>query len=89
MYQTGKYSVAADAAEFRKALSLARGTYQEAILWGTHAMSGATLKGKAKAWGASYARSVGGLKRRLSAAGVRWSERIGDHNRRILVIGIN
>ena len=67
-------------------LPLARGTYQRSILQGKSAVSGSTLRGKAKGWAMSYNRSLGHLLRRLSDAGYTTRiERV--HVRNVLVIG--
>jgi len=70
-----------------QALEQARGTYQRALLLGVEALSGSTLKGKARQYGARYHRSREALLGRLTEAGIPWCERRGDHGRRILVIG--
>lgn len=84
---SGGWCEVRDAAALEAAMSLARGCYQRAILGGREAISGSTLRGKAKRYGAHYARSVRGLLARLSKAGIDWSERRGPHGKRILVIG--
>lgn len=70
-----------------RALELARGAYQEALLSGGQALSGSTLRGKARYYGAQYAVSRRRLLARLTANGVPWSEERGPHGRRVLVIG--
>ena len=46
------------------------GRYQRAILGGREVISGSTLRGKAKRYGAHYASSVRGLLARLTKAGM-------------------
>jgi len=79
-----KYAIITESA-FNKALPLARGCYQRALLMGHEALSGATLRGNAKKYGAHYARSRANFLRRLASA-VSVREEIADHNRRVLVI---
>ena len=52
------------------ALALARGSYQRDIAEGRAALSGSDLKGKARLWGAKYARSRRTFLARAEAAGV-------------------
>lgn len=70
------------------ALKLARGQYQRALLQGEEALSGSTLKGTARSWGASYARSRKSLLDQLTSNNVPWGVRVGDKGRRILVLGV-
>lgn len=72
---------------FAAALQLARGSYQEAILYGSEALSGGTLRGKAKEYSGRYCRSAQNLLSRMTAAGIPWSEKRGKYGKRILVIG--
>lgn len=51
-------------------IPLARGSYQRNLLHGYESWSGASLRGKARRWGASYARSRRSLWLRLSDADV-------------------
>lgn len=83
---TGIYSRIECKVKLDAALTLAKGCYQRAIILGTEALSGATLRGKAASYGAHYARSRRNLLRRLRDAGLAREER-GLHGRRILVIG--
>ena len=55
---------------YDKAVSLARGSYQASIARGDAALSGSDLRGKAKEWGASYARSRASFLSRIAAAGI-------------------
>lgn len=76
-----------DSEETRDAArSVARGGYQRRILEGTEAMSGATLKGAARRWGGTYARSRRVLLMRLQGAGFSTTLLGGEKARRILVI---
>ena len=68
------------------ALPLARGSYQVALLRGNESLSGSTLKGRAKTWGARYHESRLSLLARLRAAGFRVTERRAEHGARILVV---
>lgn len=69
------------------ALSLARGCYQRAIVTGRARLSGADLRGRARKWSASYARSRAALLRRLRAdARLVVREERGAHGLRILTI---
>ncbi len=71
-----------------EALTLAASSYQRALLLGEENLSGSTLKGKAKYYGATYARSRKDLLSRMSDAKVPWREAVThDHGRRILVLG--
>lgn len=72
---------------YRAALALCRGHYQEAVIRGSEALSGATLRGRARAYGARYRESRENLLSRMSAAGIPWREERGKHGKRILVIG--
>lgn len=72
---------------YRKAIALCRGTYQENLIRGLEALSGATLRGKAGIYGARYRKSRENLLSRMSAAGIPWHEERGEHGKRILVIG--
>jgi len=75
------------------ALTLAHGMYQENLLRGYEALSGAGLKGKARQYGVrwvcskQYEESRNNLLARMTAAGVPWCEIKGKHEKRILVIG--
>lgn len=40
-----------------KALRVAKGAYQRALICGQESLSGSTLRGEARRWGAQYARS--------------------------------
>lgn len=80
------YSIIRSEAALSAALKIAKGSYQEALITGHEALSGATLKGKAKKYGAKYAASARALLTRLQSAGLAHEE-IGAHNKRILVIG--
>lgn len=81
------YSIIKNEDEKEKALALAKGSFQENLIYGSEALSLATLKGKARYYGAKYAQSRNNFLRRLTDNGVKWSEQLGAHNKRILVIG--
>lgn len=68
------------------ALPLARGSYQRDLLRGVESLSGSTLKGRAREWGARYQAHRTALLARLRAAGFRVSERRAEHGARILVV---
>lgn len=72
---------------FKQALALCRGHYQEAVIRGSEALSGATLQGKAASYGARYRESRENLLARMTAAGIPWHEERGMYGKRILVIG--
>ncbi len=69
------------------ALTLCRGSYQRAIVTGHARLSGADLKGKAKKYGAVYARSRKAILGRMTDARIPWHEKRGEHGLRILVVG--
>jgi hypothetical protein len=69
------------------ALSLCKGTYQMGVVYGSEALSGATLKGKASKYGARYAESRFNLLARLrSDPRLTVTERKAAHGKRVLVI---
>lgn len=72
---------------FEQALALCKGTYQENLLRGIEALSGATLKGRAKNYWKHYKASRENLLSRMSEAGIPWREERGRFGKRILVIG--
>lgn len=76
-----------DAEAHARALTLARGCYQRALLDGREALSGSTLAGNAARYGYWYAQSRHNLLGRLRAAGIAVSERRAPHGKRVLVIG--
>lgn len=82
------YAITHNDATLDAALTLARGSYQRAILLGHEAISGGTLKGKARRYSGVYTRSSATLLRRLDAAGIPHGERRVAHGRRVVVIGI-
>ena len=67
-------------------LPLARGSYQRDLLLGRENLSGSTLKGRARQWGARYHAHRMALLARLRAAGFAVSERRAEHGARILVV---
>lgn len=72
---------------YRRALALCKGTYQENLVRGIEALSGATLQGRAKQFWARYRASRENLLSRMTEAGVPWREERGPNGKRILVIG--
>lgn len=72
---------------YGQALKLARGVYQLDLLHGNAAWSGAGLRGKARSWGAAYARSRAKLLSRIKAAGIPHEFVRRAHNKLVLVIG--
>lgn len=72
---------------FERAIALCRGTYQENLIRGIEALSGATLRGNAKQYWARYRASRENLLARMTEAGIPWREERGEHGKRILVIG--
>lgn len=79
------WSIIKSDAALTLALSLCRGCYQRALILGSEAVSGSTLRGKARRWGHVYKNSRRTLIARLRAAGVSVSiETIGRRN--VLVI---
>lgn len=83
----GPWAEINDQEVFENALTLAKGEYQEALLHGTENLSGSTLKGKARTYGARYKASREALLQRMTEAGIPWTERKGERGKRILVIG--
>lgn len=72
---------------FEQALALCKGTYQENLIRGIEALSGATLKGRAKNYWKHYKASRENLLARMTEAGIPWREERGPNGKRILVIG--
>ena len=83
----GGWTIVKDESTLRVALSHCRGCYQTDLILGRHSLSGSTLTGRARHYGARYRVSRENLLGRLQSAGIPISETIGDHNRRILIIG--
>ena len=81
------YSEVNDAPVFEAALKLCRGSYQRSLLFGSHSLSGATLRGKAKRYGGRYAYSAAMLMARLANAGLAVREERRAHGKRVVVIG--
>jgi hypothetical protein len=69
------------------ALKLAKGNYQRNILLGYEAISGATLRGRARSYCGRYRRSAENLIRRCLENNLPIKEVVGEHNKRIIVIG--
>ncbi len=80
--------IVADPKAQEEALTLAASSYQRALLMGGENLSGSTLKGKAKKYGATYAHSRKDLLSRMSDAKVPWREAVTyASGRRILILG--
>lgn len=84
---TGKWVEVKDERALAGALALCKGQYQQNLVLGFEALSGSTLRGKAKEYGGKYEASRRHLLKRLQSAGIPVSEREGTHGKRILVIG--
>lgn len=82
-----RYSKIVNEEAFAKALSLCKGTYQENLIRGFEALSGATLQGRAKQYWSRYRASRENLLARMTRAGIPWHEERGKYGKRILVIG--
>jgi len=85
--KTGPYVMVLNEGVLREALEYARGSYQVDILLGWEALSGATLRGRAKEYTGNYRRSAESLIRRLQEKGLPIREIRGKYGKRILVIG--
>lgn len=83
----GGYSRIVSREAYERAMALARGVYQRALIEGREAISGATLRGKAKKYGGRYQASAHALIDRLNEAGIPCGIETGTHGQRILVIG--
>lgn len=81
------YSIIHCQQTYDAAQQLARGVYQSNILAGREALSGATLRGKAKRYADRYQQSASNLLARCRAAGLCIYETRGAHGKRVLVIG--
>lgn len=81
------YTIAACPEAFRDALGLARAPYQESLIMGREAWSGATLRGKAARYGDKYKTSRDNLLARLRAAGILITMVKQAHGKLVLVIG--
>ncbi len=81
------YAVIRDEAVLVEALKLARGCYQRNILLGHEAVSGSTLRGRARNYSGRYKQSACAILGRCKAAGLPIGEMIGEHNKRLVVIG--
>lgn len=69
-----------------QALALAKGSYQQSLVYGHEAWSGSTLRGKAKQYAGSYSRSRDALLQRMSKAGIKHHFEVIER-RKILVVG--
>lgn len=81
------WTVVVDQVAFARAMQLARGCYQRALLRGDENLSGSGLRGKAARYAGRYKASAQNLLDRMSRAGVVWHEHRGPHGKRVLVIG--
>lgn len=82
-----RYAVIHDQTVLEAALGLCRGSYQRNILLGREALSGATLKGKAKQYGGRYKASAASIIAKCQRAGLPVREESGPHGKRLVVIG--
>lgn len=82
-----QWTIHKSAASKLSALKLTRGSYQAGLIRGWENLSGSTLKGAARKYGARYMRSRIALLSRLKSAGIPVSEEVAEHGARILVIG--
>jgi len=78
----GKFALVNNPETQRAALKLAKGCYQRDILLGNEAISGSTLRGKAKNYGSRYRRSAEAVIARCQSAGLDVDICIMDHGRR-------
>lgn len=81
------YSIINDENVLTEALKLCKGSYQQALLRGSEALSGATLTGRAKEYIGIYRQSGLNLLKRCKFRGLPIYEIVGAHNKRIIVIG--
>ncbi len=84
MHSTRWSSVTTEA--YAIALPLCKGCYQRYLLEGYEALSGSTLKGKARTWKSKYMISQRNFLKRLRDARLIVSESTGGHGARILTI---
>lgn len=68
----GAWAIVTDVRASARAFALAKGSYQQDIVQGRESVSGSTLRGAAKAWGARYRRSRDNLFDRFDHAGVEY-----------------
>lgn len=80
--QTMSWKSARDAA-----LALCKGQYQRDVILGHEPISGAGLKGKAREYSASYARSRRSIQIAMAEAGIPFNIGTGEHGCRFLVFG--
>ena len=71
----------------RKALKLARGNYQVALLNGRQRLSGSDLKGKAAKYAGKYAASARNLLERCRKAELDVWTTVREHGRRVICFG--
>lgn len=80
-------TIVLDQEAYERACNLAKGSYQHGVVSGHESLSGSSLKGKAKNYGGTYARSRASLLANLREAGVPFFEITVDRGRRVLVFG--
>lgn len=81
------YSIIRCQKTYDEAMKLTRGCYQQNILKGIEAMSGATLRGKAKKYIGRYRQSAQNFIQRCQDNGLDVREDVGSYNKRLLVVG--
>ncbi len=82
----GRFAVSLSEKSLEAAMKLAKGTYQRSILLGTEAISGSTLRGKAKKWCGRYKASAQNLIGRCRKADLI-DVTIWNNGKRLVVIG--
>ncbi len=82
----GRFAVSLSEKSLEAAMKLAKGTYQRSILLGTEAISGSTLRGKAKKWCGRYKSSAQNLIGRCRKADLI-DVTIWNNGKRLVVIG--
>lgn len=83
--RAGQYTYIEPDVEAR-AYACATSDYQRGLLDGDEAWSGATLRGKAKRWGASYEGTRIKLVERMRAAGLTVTEVATKHGKRVVLV---
>lgn len=81
------FSVVNDEQVLQSALALCRGVYQREILLGRQALSGSTLRGKARNYKYRYQQSAQSILARCRAAGLPVRETAGRNGKRLVLIG--
>lgn len=87
MFATGSWTEIKDEKVLDKALAVCKGHYQRNVVLGHEPLSGSTLRGKAKEWSASYARSRRNLINRMLDSGITVGIRIAERGKKVLVLG--